>query len=120
MITAIIADDAKLMRDRCIQVCRNTRVVEVIGEAETGQEAYDLVHKLKPELLLTDVQMLQMTGLEVARKLAAEGSETKIILVTSMAQKGSGGDEFLRLIKPFHALQMQALLWQLFGERARA
>lgn len=116
-VTVVIADDAKMMRDRCRVVCSGISNLEIVGEAHDGIEALALVEKLKPDLLLTDVQMLGKTGLEAARELKAAGSTTKSVLCTSMGQCASGGAEFLRMIKPYHAEQLRAALYQLFGER---
>jgi DNA-binding NarL/FixJ family response regulator len=116
-IRTIIADDAKMMRDRCKVVCRGISALEIIGEYEDGVDALAAARELKPDLLLTDVQMLQMTGLEVARILKAENSETKVVLCTSMGQAAAGGQEFQRMIKPFHTEQLRATLYQLFGDQ---
>jgi response regulator of citrate/malate metabolism len=106
------------MRDRAIMMCRNTGVMDIVGEASTAKETFALIEQLQPDLLLMDVQLLEGNGVEIARKLKADGSPVKVILQTSMGQGGSSGVEFPKVIKPFHAEQLRVHLYQLFGERA--
>ena len=118
MIRTIVVDDAKPMRDRAITKCRDTGVIEVVGEASTAKETFALIAELNPDLLLLDVQLLEGNGVDIARKLKAEGSPVKVILQTSMAQAAATGPEFIKVIKPFHAEQLRVYLYQLFGDRA--
>lgn len=114
-ITTVIADDAKLMRDKLRVVCRNIAAIKIIGEVEDGRAAFDLCMAMEPDLLLSDVQMLGLTGMECADKLVAAGSKTHIVLCTSMGQAGiiKGYD---KMIKPFHTEQLRAVLYAVFGD----
>lgn len=113
-ITTVIADDARLMRDKLRVVCRGIAAIDIVGIVEDGQAAYDICMDIEPDLLLSDVQMLRLTGMECAQKLVAAGSKTHIVLCTSMGQAGviQGFD---KMIKPFHSEQLRALLYRTFG-----
>ena len=68
MYTIVIADDEAELRQALIRRIDWKEVgFEVVGEAENGAEALELVEKLEPDLLLTDVRMPFMSGIELAR-----------------------------------------------------
>ena len=56
---------------------------DVIGEAEDGASALAAIHELRPDVVLLDVQLPDMNGFEVASKVTANGSGSKIVLVSS-------------------------------------
>lgn len=68
MYTIVIADDEAELRQALVRRINWKEVgFEVVGEAENGAEALELVEKLEPDLLLTDVRMPFMSGIELAR-----------------------------------------------------
>lgn len=72
MIRCIIAEDEKILRRGLILTTDwNALGCEVIGEAENGQEAYELIKKLSPDLVITDIRMPLMNGLELVEKAQA-------------------------------------------------
>lgn len=69
MYTVIFADDEEELRKAIIQkIDWNSIGFEIIGEAENGAEALELVEKLGPDLLLTDIKMPFVSGIELARQ----------------------------------------------------
>jgi DNA-binding NarL/FixJ family response regulator len=56
---------------------------DVVGEAEDGASALEAVARLRPEVVLLDVQLPDMDGFEVSRRLCANGASTKIVLTSS-------------------------------------
>lgn len=62
--------------------------LEVVGRATDGDAALALVRELRPDILLTDIEMPGMTGIDVARALASEGSSTRVVIVTTFARAG--------------------------------
>ncbi len=56
---------------------------EVVGEAEDGESAVEAVHRLKPEVVLLDVQLPDIDGFEVARRLCQNGSSPAVLLTSS-------------------------------------
>jgi len=70
-VRAIIIDDEPLARDGLRLLLAEHTEIEVVGEAGNGREALALIDQLRPDLLLIDVQMPQMSGLELAAHVAA-------------------------------------------------
>ena len=62
--------------------------IRVIGQAANGREAYRLVQSLQPDVLVTDIEMPEMTGLELAAALKQADSKTRIVILTTFARPG--------------------------------
>lgn len=78
----LIADDHGLLRD-CLRVCLESTGVEVVGEAEDGHEAVAKALDLRPDILVCDISMPGLTGIEVARRVTSElGGACKVLAVT--------------------------------------
>ncbi len=80
---AIVADDEALARERLIDLLGQIGSVEVVGEAADGREAIEAVEKLRPDLLLLDIRMPRMDGLEAARHLGTFEHPPAIIFCTA-------------------------------------
>ncbi|HWR09568.1 response regulator transcription factor [Sporomusa sp.] len=81
-IKLLIADDHALLRQGIKNVLSLEPDFLVIGEAADGDEAIKQVECLKPDILLLDVNMPRMNGLEVTRRLKAENKVVKVIILT--------------------------------------
>jgi two-component system, NarL family, response regulator LiaR len=79
----IITDDHVLIRDGIQAMLESEPDLEVIGAATNGQEALELCRKLCPELVLMDVRMPVMDGLEATRQIKRECPETSVLMVTT-------------------------------------
>jgi len=77
----IIADDHPLML-RGIQDFLKSKGFNILGSAQDGQSAYNLIVKEKPDIAVLDIRMPHMTGLEVAEECKKNAIDTKIILIT--------------------------------------
>ena len=77
-IKLVIVDDAPFMREVIRHVMAGSEV-DIIGEAETGQQAIEVVLDKKPDVVLMDIIMPEKTGLEAAKAILAEQPETQII-----------------------------------------
>ena len=62
--------------------------IEVVATARNGAEAISLTRQHCPDVLLTDIEMPEMTGLEVAAALKREGAATRVVIVTTFARSG--------------------------------
>jgi two-component system LytT family response regulator len=69
MIKAIIVDDEPAARRLLYHLCTNVENIQVIGEAANGKAAIDLINNLKPDVVFLDIQMPDITGLEVLEKI---------------------------------------------------
>lgn len=68
-LRTIIADDERPAREFLKSVLREFEIVEIVGEAENGAEAVEIIKKLKPDLALLDLQMPEITGIEAVKLL---------------------------------------------------
>lgn len=78
----IIADDHELSRAGLRSMLMDERGLEIVGEASNGREAVDLCRRLQPDLVLMDVRMPAMDGLEATRAVKQVSPLTSIIIVT--------------------------------------
>lgn len=83
----VIADDHTIFRDGLRRLLESEPEFQVIGEAADGAEALQLVHQLKPDVLLLDLAMPKMPGLETLRELATNGHRVRTILLTAAIEK---------------------------------
>ncbi|WMJ86012.1 response regulator [Anaerocolumna sp. MB42-C2] len=82
-IKIVIADDQALVRDGLKAVLNLEEDIEVIGTADNGREAYELSRRLEPDILLLDVRMPEMDGVECMRNMKRINSATKVIMLTT-------------------------------------
>lgn len=80
-VRVLLVDDHELVRRGLKHVLRGTRF-EICGEAENGQDGVEQTLKLKPDLVLLDMSMPVMTGLQAARAIRQAAPQIKILIVT--------------------------------------
>jgi DNA-binding NarL/FixJ family response regulator len=83
----LIADDHTIFRDGLRRLLESEPEFQVVGEAGDGAEALQLSQQLKPDILLLDLAMPRMPGLETLRELSTQGSQVKTILLTAAIEK---------------------------------
>ncbi len=83
----LIADDHTIFRDGLRRLLESEPEFQVVGEAADGVEALQSVQQLKPDILLLDLAMPRMPGLETLRELATQGAAVKVILLTAAIEK---------------------------------
>ena len=82
IIRVVLADDHAVVRAGLKAVLGGARDIEIVGEASNGIEAVAVTMRLKPDVLIMDLSMPQMDGTEATRKLVAEGTKSKILILT--------------------------------------
>ena len=80
-ITVLVVDDHKMTRTGLTVILRNISGLTPVGEAETGEEAIELVAELEPDIILMDVEMSGMSGLEATRHLMSNSTAPPHILI---------------------------------------
>jgi DNA-binding NarL/FixJ family response regulator len=82
-IRVLVADDQPLIRSGFRMVIEGRGDLELAGEAGDGVEAVELTHSLEPDVVLMDVRMPRMDGVEATRRLVASGSRARILILTT-------------------------------------
>ena len=86
----LVADDSAPIRQVLGQLVSGLRRFELVGEANDGLEALDAIRRLKPDVVILDIRMPRMNGLEVLQVMRAEGTRCKVIVFSQF------GDEAYR------------------------
>lgn len=99
-IRLVIADDHEIFRDGLALMLSKQKDIELVGQAENGRDLVALVNELKPHVVMTDVKMPVMDGIEATRFLLSQNTELKIIalsmfdeenLIVDMLEAGAKG-----------------------------
>jgi DNA-binding NarL/FixJ family response regulator len=114
-IRVVLTDDHVFVRDGIKSLLENEVNIEVVGEATDGLEALKIVETVKPDLLILDIRMPNLTGIEVVEKLRAQNNMVKIVMLSMHESeeyvlksikagadgyllKGSSKEEFLKAV----------------------
>jgi len=84
-VSVLIVDDHAIVRRGIRALLETEEGFEVVGEAEDGQEALEKIEALNPDVVLLDLLMPRMDGIEVTRRLRARDARTRILVLTSFA-----------------------------------
>jgi len=83
LIRVLVVDDHRIVREGIRSLMEDIDDIQVIGEAGNGHEAVDLVDRLNPDLVLMDLIMPQMDGLEATQQIIAKHPHTRVLVLTS-------------------------------------
>ena len=84
----VLAEDQALLRGALMALFQLEPDITVVGDASDGVHALKLVRELQPDILLTDIEMPVLSGLDVAAALKSEASPTRVVIVTTFARTG--------------------------------
>jgi two-component system response regulator NreC len=87
VITVVLADDHHIVRHSLRVMLETKAGFQVVGEAEDGLQALELLERLKPDVIVLDVMMPKLGGLEVARQAGKRSSATRVVILTMYADE---------------------------------
>ena len=93
-IKIVLVDDHNIVRDGLRILLLNLQEIEVIGEAATGADLFDLLVEIKPDILLMDISLPKMSGIAITEKISRDYPEIKVIMLTANVNDESVFDSF--------------------------
>lgn len=99
-IRILLADDHIMLREGTATLLRREPDIEIVGEADDGQEAIDLTHRLRPDIVIMDVRMPNLSGVEATKHIRKEFPDVQVLVLTahdddqyvfSLLQAGASG-----------------------------
>ncbi len=122
MISVLVVDDHELVRSGITRMLADNPDIDVLGEASSGEEAIESVRNRRPDIVLMDIRMPGIGGLEATRKILRLDDSIRVIVVTACADdpyptrvmqagatayitKGADIDEMVRAIRKAHSGQ---------------
>ena len=82
-ITVLLAEDHLIVREGFRSLLKRERDIEVVGEAETGRQAVQLTRKLRPDVVVMDIAMPLLNGLEATRQIRKDFPDTKVLILSA-------------------------------------
>jgi two-component system response regulator DesR len=88
MIRVVIAEDQAMVRGALAALLSTEGDIEIAGQAQNGREALELAIASPPDVLLTDIEMPELTGLELAAEIKKRRLPVKVVILTTFARAG--------------------------------
>src|SRR5271157_59916 len=82
-ITVLLAEDHQIVREGFRSLLGHERDIEVVGEAETGRRAVELTRKLRPAVVVMDIAMPLLNGLEATRQIRKDFPDTRVLILSA-------------------------------------
>src|SRR6266496_4428886 len=82
-ITVLLAEDHQIVREGFRSLLKHERDIEVVGEAESGRQAVRLTKKLRPAVVVMDIAMPLLNGLEATRQIRKDFPDTKVLILSA-------------------------------------
>ena len=127
-VRLVVTDDHPIMRQALAGYFSRVEEMEVVGQATNGREAVELVDQLLPDVVLMDLKMPEMDGLEASRRITtgvASEARPRIVAMTANAMQGdremclqAGMDDYIA--KPIRVDRLVAALEQVPARKRRA
>jgi len=81
-IRVFLADDHKILRESLVILLSRHEDIDVVGEAADGQEAYEKIMKLRPDIAVLDISIPRLNGIDLAFRLEQEAPEIRVVILT--------------------------------------
>jgi two-component system response regulator DesR len=88
MIRVLLAEDQAMVRGALTALLKLEPDIDVVGAAADGEEAWRAIQQLKPDLVVTDIEMPGLTGIELAQRVQRYELASKVVIVTTFARAG--------------------------------
>jgi DNA-binding NarL/FixJ family response regulator len=89
IIRLLIADDHEMLREGFHMILKDNKQIKIVGEASNGLELIELAEKLKPDVIITDIKMPKMDGIEATRMLTEKYPQIAVIAFTVFQDESS-------------------------------
>jgi len=83
----LLADDHQIVRNGLRQLLENEEGIEIVSEADNGRDAVRIAKELRPDIVIMDVAMADMNGIEATRRIIAENPETRVLALSMHKEK---------------------------------
>jgi len=117
--TVLLVDDHMVLREALRALLQTEPDLEVVGDAENGRQAVELAASLQPDVVVMDIAMPQLNGLEATRRIVRESPRTKVLILSSYSDdkfvqevmeagavgyfcKQTGAPEFIKAVREAH------------------
>ncbi|MBD8500470.1 LytTR family transcriptional regulator DNA-binding domain-containing protein [Paenibacillus arenosi] len=121
MIRAFVVDDEPLARDELMYLLRRTKRVDIVGEAESYEEAMDGIQETTPDVIFLDIQLTDATGIEIAERLKEDGCQSAIVFATAYDEYALKAFELNAadyILKPYEEARVQQTVEKLIQRLA--
>lgn len=83
MTSVVVVDDHQIVREGIVKLLEDKPEFEVVGQARDGEEAVDLVAETQPDVVIMDIRLPRLSGIDATRRILKRGSGTKVLMLSA-------------------------------------